>query len=230
MQIFWGNKQHELSLQDIKQAHYSANLKQAFHDLSLQNLIVLRQQHGIQGYCVDGAFFGQNNINLYQHVGDYLLTDLKRCGLVVLTADCLPIVLYDSKQSVAGVVHSGWRGSEQRITIIALQAMLQRYQGSMADIEIFFGAAANWCCYEVQKDFYDQFSVYPYAKNSFIKRDNKLYFDNKRFVVDQLLDFGIQQKQIYDKQPDCTICNARYSSFRKDKDRAGRQMTIVSLL
>ncbi len=230
MQIFWGNKQHELSLQDIKQARYSTELQQIFNDLSLQNLIVLDQQHGIQGYCVDQAFFLQNNINPYQHVGDYLLTDLKQCGLVVLTADCLPVVLYDKKQSVVGVVHSGWRGSVQNIVITALQAMQQRYQSNRGDIEIFFGAAANSCCYEVQKDFYEQFLFYPYAKNSFITRDNKLYFDNKRFVADQLLDFGIQSNLIYDKQPDCTICCKRYSSFRRDKDRAGRQMTIVSLL
>jgi len=148
----------------------------------------------------------------------------------VLTADCLPIVLYDKKQSVVGVVHSGWRGSVQGVVICALQAMLQKYQSNMNDIEIFFGAAANTCCYEVQQDFCEQFSCYSYAKNSFIKRDNKLYFDNKRFIIDQLLDFGIQYEMIKDNKPNCTICCEQYCSFRRDKDRAGRQMTIVALL
>lgn len=230
MYIFWGDKQHELSLQDIKQARYSLGLQQVFTDLSLETIIVLDQQHGVQGYGVDQAFFLQSKMSLYQHVGDYLLTDLKRCGLVVLTADCLPIVLWDKKKSVVGVAHSGWRGSVQGVVIKALLDMQERYQSDINDIEILFGAAAKGCCYEVQKDFYEQFQPYSYAKNSFIKRDNKLYFDNKRFVIDQLLDFGIQYEMILDKQPDCTICCKRYSSFRRDKEHAGRQMTIVALL
>lgn len=230
LHLFWGDKQHELSLQDIEQARYSRNLQQMFQNLSLKNMIVLDQRHGIQGYCVDQAFFLHNKISLYQHVGDYLLTDLKSCGLVVLTADCLPIVLYDCKKKVVGVVHSGWRGSVQSVVVCALQDMQSRYRTNMQDVQIFLGACALWCCYEVKNDFYEQFLKRSYAKNSFIKKDNKLYFDNKRFVVDQLLDFGIRYEMIYDKQPDCTICCDRHSSFRREKDRAGRQMTIVALL
>lgn len=228
--LFWGDKQHELSLQDIEQARYSRNLQQMFQNFCLESMIVLDQQHGAFGYCVDQAFFLHDKINLYQHVGDYLLTDLKRCGLVVLTADCLPIVLYDHKKSVVGIVHSGWKGSVQKIVISALQDMQRQYKSNSADIQFFLGASAQSCCYEVQNDFYEQFLWHPYAKKSFFKRDNKLYFDNKRFVIDQLLDFGIQYEMIYDKQPNCTICCDQYSSFRREKDRAGRQMTIVALL
>lgn len=228
--VFWGDKRQALSLQDIKQAVYSLELQHVLSCFSGKNMIILDQRHSSIGYSVDKTFFSENSISLYEHAGDFLVTDLKRCVLVVLTADCVPLVLFDKKKEVVGIVHAGWRGSLQGVVLCALQTMQQKHQSDLIDIEVSFGAGAKSCCYEVNIEFYKNFEVYEYAQKAFVKRNNKLYFDNKHFLWLQLQTIGIKRENIYDKQAMCTICSLDHCSFRREKENAGRQMTVVSLM
>lgn len=229
LQIFFGDKQHQITIQDIKEARYAETLQHVVQQMSLDSIVVLSQQHIAEGFCVDDQFL-QTKQSLYEHEGDFLITDKKHCGLVVLTADCLPIVLYDPKKNVIGIVHAGWKGACRGIVFSALKTMQERYLSQMHDIEVLYGANAQNCCYEVQEDFLKAFVSYEYAQKAFVKRDNKLYFDNKQFVTLQLLTIGIKLKNIYDRHAMCTVCSLQHCSFRREKDKAGRQVTVVSLL
>lgn len=229
LQIIFGDKQHGLSMEDIKEARYAQNLQKSFAEMSLDSIVVLNQQHTTKGFCVDEQF-SQKKQSLYEYEGDFLITDKKHCGLVVLTADCLPVILYDTKKKVVGLVHAGWKGSCGGIIFSALKVMQERYQSHMDDVDVLYGASAQNCCYEVQEDFFKNFTSHEYAQKAFVKRDNKLYFDNKQFVTLQLLTIGIKLKNIYDRHAICTICSLQHCSFRREKDKAGRQVTVVSLL
>lgn len=229
LQIVFGDKKNQLNLQDIKQARYVNTFQKVVAEMSLDNIVVLRQEHTTKGFCVDEQFL-QKKQSLYEHEGDFLITDKKHCGLVVLTADCLPVILYDAKKNVVGIVHAGWKGACEGIIFSALKAMRDRYQSQTDDIEVLYGASAQNCCYEVQEDFFKNFASYEYAQKAFVKRGNKLYFDNKQFVTLQLLTIGIKLKNIYDRHAICTICSLEHCSFRREKDKAGRQVTVVSLL
>jgi len=227
--VLFGNKQYELSKKDIKDARYAQVLQNIVTNMSLRSLVILNQQHSAEGFCVDEHFL-QKQYSLYEQQGDFLITNMKQCGLVILTADCLPIVLYDKKRFVAGVVHAGWKGAYNGVVLSAIKAMQERYHSDINDIDVLYGAGAKNCCYEVREDFYNHFERYRYAQKAFVKRDNKLYFDNKQFITSQLLSIGIKFENIYDKQTKCTICSLEYCSYRREKDRAGRQTTVVSLL
>lgn len=229
LQIIFGNKQYELSQQDIKEARYAKALQKVVTEMSLDSIVVLNQRHVAEGFCVDDNFL-QTKQSLYQHEGDFLITDKKRCGLVVLTADCLPIVLHDTKNNVIGIVHAGWRGSYRGVVSSALKAMQANYHSQLQDVDVLYGASAQSCCYEVQEQFFTNFESHKYAQKAFVKRENKLYFDNKQFITLQLLAIGIKLKNIYDRQAICTICSLQHCSFRREKDKAGRQVTVVSLL
>lgn len=226
LKIFWGNKQHEISMQDIKQARYSSSLQLILTALNLQRLVILKQVHGSQGLLVQEH---QQPLSLFDSQGDFLITNLKRCGLVVLTADCAPVILYDQRLRLAGAVHSGWKGSAQGVILQALKVMQQ--QGTqLEDIKIFFGASAKTCCYEVGADFEKEFEKYSYAHKAFIKRNNTLYFDNELFIKLQLKAYGVDQKNIDSQDEICTICHTGYASFRREKEQAGRQATVVTLI
>lgn len=227
--IIFGDKQYELDIKDIKKDRYAKTLQKIVCEMSLGSIVVLNQQHIAEGFCIDETFL-QKKQSLYEHEGDFLITDKKRCGLVVLTADCLPIILYDAKKNVVGVVHAGWKGTCRGILFSALKTMQERYFSEIRDIHVLYGASARSCCYEVQEDFFENFESYKNAQKAFVKRDNKLYFDNKQFITSELLTIGIKLKNIYDRQAICTICSLQYCSFRREKDKAGRQVTVVSLL
>ena len=229
LQIYFGDRHNEISMEDIEQARYCAAFKKIMKDLSLDKLIVLNQQHTDAGVQVTDNLF-DGDVNLFSHQGDFLVTDMKNCGLVVLTADCLPVVIYDSVNHVAGIAHAGWRGSVQGVVLRAIELMQNQYGSSLESLKVFFGASAKNCCYEVGEEFLDHFVKYEYADKAFIKRNNKLYFDNKQFVDMQLVKLGLLQDNIYNKRPMCTICCNDQISFRREKHTAGRQATVVALL
>ena len=225
--ILFGDKQNELSIKDIRQSIYLPTLKKISYEMRLKSLILLNQQHTSIGFCIDRH---TSQFKIKEQIGDFLITNLKNCGLAVLTADCLPIILYDIKKSIIGIVHAGWRGTSAGICLKAITEMKNKYGSIAQDINVLYGACAKSCCYEVSKDFYKHFKLYEYWQKSFIKRNNKIYFDNKQFITLQIQTIGIKLENIYDKQTMCTICSFDQCSFRREKEHAGRQITVVSLL
>ena len=78
---------------------------------------------------------------------DALWTDRPGPALVVLTADCTPILLADPTHGRIGVVHAGWRGLLAGIVETTVAAM-----GAPADLTAFVGPSIGPCCYEVGPD------------------------------------------------------------------------------
>lgn len=228
LNIYFGNKHNKVDKDDIEQSRYCSAFQTIVKDMSLQKFIVLKQEHGIQGLSIDEMF--DEDVSLFQYQGDFLVTNLKHCGLAVLSADCLPVIFYDKVKQVIGIAHAGWRGSSKGVVLKVIKTMEEQYNSELQDIEVFLGASAGSCCYEVSSDFLQHFLQYKYADKAFIKRNNKLYFDNKRFIDMQLVEFGIEQDNIYNKRRMCTICCSDQCSFRRDRDKAGRQATVVSLI
>jgi YfiH family protein len=75
---------------------------------------------------------------------DALWTDAADLSLVVLTADCTPILLADPDRRRIGVVHAGWRGLVGGVVESAVAAM-----GEPAGLRAFVGPSIGPCCYEV---------------------------------------------------------------------------------
>jgi YfiH family protein len=95
-----------------------------------------------------------SNVQIVSAPGDYetcdgLITGEIGLPLVVTVADCLPIVLFEPKKRVIGIVHAGWKGTTQGITAEAVALLLKEYGGTASDIVAFLGPSAGVCCYEV---------------------------------------------------------------------------------
>ncbi|MFH1778934.1 MAG: peptidoglycan editing factor PgeF [Candidatus Omnitrophota bacterium] len=154
---------------------------------------------------------------------DGAVTDLKNIAMIVLTADCLPIFLYDPFKSAIGIAHAGWRGTYDGIVKNILNAMKLNFKSDPSQMLIGLGPAIRQCCYEVSSEFLGRFP------NSVVKRAHKFYFDLVGENVEQLLAQGASSKNIFDCEI-CTSCSDdRFYSYRRENERAGRMASVIML-
>ena len=154
---------------------------------------------------------------------DALITDKKNTPLMVMVADCIPILFYDEIKMVIAVAHAGRIGTFENIASSTIKKMIKDYRCNPSHIKASLGPSIQKCCYEVstkiaeavRKDFGEGF-----VKGRFIN----LQGINKK----QLLDCGIQEKNI-EISSICTKCsNQPYFSYRKDAS-SGRFAGLIML-
>lgn len=187
--------------------------------------------------------------------GDGLITSIPGIALAVMTADCLPVLLADKKNKVAGAFHAGWRGTVQRIVEKGLGVMRREFGTRPEDVFAAIGPGIQQCCYEVGQDLKDQFeSQFSYGSELFqevkhyddIHEKYPLLFMNMRAPGHgdqciklhlnlreanrrQLLEAGVPQKQISALEG-CTSCDTRtFFSHRAEKGRTGRMMALIGI-
>jgi len=185
-------------------------------------VIFQHQVHGNMGLAITKENLGQYQPCL-TYDSDYLITNLSQIGIGVLTADCLPIILVDTKNDSIGVVHAGWRGTVERIILNTITHMNQIFKTTPQDLRIFFGPCALSCCYEISEPFINQLPAWATAalKNNCF---------NLTLCNELLLkELGITHKQIDKSYNECTICNDRFCSYRKKPGDYTRQMSIIWL-
>lgn len=158
---------------------------------------------------------------------DAMVTDLPGVVLTILTADCVPILLYDPIHQAIGAVHAGWRGTQQEISRKTIETMSRLYGTRAADLIVGIGPAIGGCCYEVGEEVADHFTDYPEALSQ--KGNGKYLLDTKQVNAQQLIDLGIPEAQI-EISPVCTMCeHERFFSYRAERGTAGRFMSCIAL-
>ena len=80
---------------------------------------------------------------------DGFLTSLREIPLTVLTADCVPVFLYDTVKQIVGLVHAGRKGTEKGIVRSAVRDSVKSFGSDPADMVALFGASIGPCCYPV---------------------------------------------------------------------------------
>ena len=194
--------------------------------MGIESLVFLHQTHSADGYVVMPDEL--DTFKPFALEGDYLLTGAK-IGLGVMTADCLPIVMHDNVNNVAMVIHAGWRGSMQKIAVKALEHMQKVFNTDPLALRIIFGPSAKACCYEVQPDFMTHLDAFEFGNYVVRRQGEQLFFDLPLFNRMQLEACGIRKEAFCMEYNLCTICHDAFYSYRRQKEQAGRQMTVISL-
>ena len=190
---------------------------------NVTNLIFLNQTHSASGLIVEDSPITPFSID-----GDYLITAQKNIGIGIMSADCLPIIFYDSKNQVIAAAHAGWKGTIAGIAPQTIHAMQEKFGTSVTDLEIFFGPSAKVCCYTVGKDFMDTIEKRLHEQ-IFKQESDYFYFDLPKLNSMLLQECGVDSGQINQVYNFCTMCNHQFFSYRRSGKAAGRQMTIVWL-
>lgn len=218
-ELCMADSQQELELHDSIKA-----IKKRMH---LDSLLFLKQTHSVQGVLVTQEIVPK--MFMHKEEGDYLVTSLSHTGLGVYTADCLPIVFYDSYTHAIGIAHAGWPGSIGNIAVKTVQAMEQRCGTKVESVQVFFGPSAKVCCYEVGPDFVKHLEHSKEKDKVLLSRAGKLCFDLPLFNKLQLEAYGVKKEAFHCSYNICTIGNESFCSYRRQGSEARRQLTIVAL-
>jgi len=139
---------------------------------------------------------------------DALITNKKNLRLAVKTADCMPVLISDSKK--VGVIHIGWKGLENKIFYKTISKF------DLLNLKVSIGPHAQICCYEVKEDLEVKFNQYC------IKEKNKIYLDLNK----EIKEFCNSNQIKVEVTDVCTIENKKYNSYRRDKTK-NRQSSII---
>lgn len=99
---------------------------------------------------------------------DALITREKDVLLAIQTADCIPILLADTKRKAIAAIHAGWRGTLQRIAEKTIGRMQMEFGTKPSDIVAALGPGIGACCYEVGHEVTTEFAAqFPNAREWF---------------------------------------------------------------
>ena len=197
---------------------YSFNIDDNIINIFANDIEYIKEKYNIDNYY-ELTQIHSNIINIVDNnyinetKGDALITNKKNTPLVVKTADCIPILLYDEKNSVIAVVHSGWKGTMNNIAIDTLNTMIEKYNSKKEDIKAYLYPSIRKCHFEVEIDVYKQFKEKIKNIDKYTtKKGIKYYIDLQQIVIDNLKKQKI--KEIHDSKI-CTYCNhGKYYSYR----------------
>lgn len=199
-------------------------------DTGMENLEKLKEWFGLReiGYLHQIHSDLVYNYDGEKHQGDGLITARKECAVGVFTADCVPILLYDSVRNIVSAVHSGWRGTVSGIILNAIEKMVQEYGCKVKDIYAIIGPHNRSCCYEIGEDVSEIFK-----KNELFKYENIFIngcLDIEKCVIKQMCSKGVPRENIK-VMNFCTYCNdkVRMHSYRKSKELSGRMFSFIYL-
>ena len=160
-----------------------------------------------------------NNSGFFEDT-DGLITDNQNIILTLQTADCLPIFLFDKVKNIKGLIHSGWKGTKDKIIVNALNIMSD-YGSDLSNIIIVLGASIHKCCYEIGGDLISFFD-----KDSINKINNRIYLSLHNQVLIDLDSLNIPRKNIY-VDSRCTFMDINLSSYRRDNKNSGRMISLL---
>lgn len=156
---------------------------------------------------------------------DALITDAPGVCINVMSADCVPVLLYDPVRKAAGAVHAGWRGTVGKIVTHAVAAMREAFGTDPADLVAGIGPSICADVYEVGEEVLAAVENAFGATEGLILRrtaEGKGYLDLWEANRRQLLAAGVPDRSI-EVSGLCTYRHAdQFFSARKSKNQAGR--------
>lgn len=192
--------------------------------LGYEKLCWADQVHGVRVFTVEadtpGGMLGQ---------GDALITDVPGTALMVFSADCIPILLYDRERRAVGAVHSGWRGTAQAVAAAAVEEMMRQFGCFPGNIRAAIGPGIGSCCFLTHDDVPDAMreAFGSSADAHMVKRGGQWAVDLKGIVRDTLLEAGV--REIYTDGL-CSCCHEPLLwSHRRSGSRRGLQGAVIAL-
>lgn len=160
---------------------------------------------------------------------DGLITNKKNLAICATNADCIVLMMYDEKKKVIANVHSGWRGTVQKIAAKTVDKMQELYNCNPKDIICCISPSIRKCHFEVDDDVKNIFERNFKNISKFISKEDKWHIDTVRLNIEMLREKGLNQENIVDSKI-CTVCNSNWiHSYRGSNKHNGLEMGIIEL-
>ncbi len=214
-----GSKDNKKSI--LKNINYVAKKMK----VKKENLILMHQTHSNKVTIISKKNFDKK---IYS---DALITKISGFALGVLTADCVPILIYDKKNNIIGCIHAGWKGAFGGIIENTISKIKKLNSSSKLFASI--GPCIGLKNYEIGFDFYKKFIIQSKKNHKYFTRKDKTkkLFDLRKFVTDKLLELNVEIDQVNrdtfnDKK---NFFSYRRSSKLKENDY-GRCISVITLI
>lgn len=201
--------------------------------LNLDTLVQPIQTHTDRVKCIDKIFELEELKDI-----DGLITDKKGITLATTNADCILFLFYDPIKKVIANVHSGWKGTFQKIAEKTVSKMITYYQCKPEEILCFICPSIRKCHFEVDEDvkiLCENIFGFTNKLNDFIKKgdikENKQKYFIDTVLINKILlkEIGLKEKNIIDCNL-CSVCNSdKIASYRVEGKEFRRATAIISL-
>jgi len=221
----------------VSQAEYSA-LNLAFHvgdnsadvvenrrllasalEYDASTLVASQQVHGAHSQIVSAEYSGRGAFDWDSAVSetDALITNEKQIPLLILVADCAPILIVDVARGVLAIVHAGWRGAVAKIASQTIAKMSADFGTKAEDIQAGIGPCLCADCFEIGEEVAREVS-----SAHIIEGFEKPHLDLRGLIQNDLMSAGVLQSQIeiMNRCPRCE--NELLFSHRGQNGKAGR--------
>lgn len=189
---------------------------------------LLNQIHSDQVFVLKNKTQTQEQVSNIK--ADAIITHLPETPIGIFTADCVPILLYDSRLHVAAAIHAGREGTRQNIVNKTIMAMQREYGCVAADLVVGLGLGIGGCCYEVDADCLSSFENKIPFELPFVrpKENGKFLLDLFAVNAKEGMAAGVKPENIF-QSGECTFCSPmNYYSYRRE-GQTGRILTFIML-
>ncbi len=213
---------HHTLLMGGKLANFE-NIKAAYPSIEFTRI---KQIHS------DVIVESENSVLDYQQIADAHYTRAANLGLCISSADCIPLFMIHPATDLIVGIHAGWRGVANRIISKSI-ARMHALGAPNQEVHVIIGPHIQKSSFEVSFDVRDTIlsSIGHAAAGT-----NDMYYENisaEKALVDlnqiakeQLIQAGIPFDNVYGLQLD-TFSNLDFHSHRRDKEKAGRQLSFI---
>lgn len=166
---------------------------------------------------------------------DGLVTNKTNIALATTNADCILLLFFDPVKKVIANVHSGWRGTLQRISIEAVSKMQNEYGCKPEDIICCICPSIRKCHFKVHKDvqepFYNEFKDLKEIDEIIVPVEGEDRWAIDTVKINQIIleQAGLRKENIIDCGI-CSVCNSDLiHSFRAEKEGYGLETALIEL-
>lgn len=203
--------------------YFTNELPKLLEDIGLNysSINVTRQVHSN-----NIAIAHDKDINFYDETDGLIGTSGD--VLVIKSADCLPVIVFDKVHKRIAAVHSGWKGTANSIVKEAISKMIKL--GSNAkEMHIYVGPHIQKSSFEVKSDVKDIFEK-NFSYDGIIEKKDETHYliDLGQVVKRDAMSLGVKEKNIYISKLD-TVTDERFHSYRRDREKYGLMYTLVCI-
>ena len=160
---------------------------------------------------------------------DAVITQERELCIGISTADCVPILLYDTSKQAIGAVHAGWRGTVNKIVSKAIQKMTETLGTAPKDLKAIIGPSISQEAFEVGDEVYEAFFSAGFPMAQIAERKAKWHIDLWAANFELLAVAGVPLEQIFVANI-CTFSNVdTFFSARRLGIESGRLYTGILL-
>jgi len=214
--------------------HVSTNLNDLSKKLGVEpdRIIIPFQTHGTEIRKIDSSFFQLSMLekSAYLNGVDALITSTPKICIGITTADCVPLLFYDTQKNVIAVAHAGWRGTCAQIAEKTVQSLVENYQSNPADIFVTIGPSISAEVYQVGKEVVECFENAGFDLSKIVQlKDEAFFLDLWKANQLSLEKVGILSQHI-ETAGICTFTqHDKYFSARRLGIKSGRMLSGIML-